>query len=1157
MKIFYILIFLVAMALPLIIFFYSHREILRFSLIVYFPELFFNFYIQSIGSGNYTYIVLIYCSYIDRFVKLTFNWFICISLLLHFLLLLFYLEYLVHVSHEYFWENLMINPINYFGLDVFNWVSSDLCKINFALLFPVIPKTFMSYLSSSYLSNYYVKLNRNFSINYPNLYNSDISKNKLNNDLYKIIGGGFTSYKNIVSLGNLIELLDNTPLLLNNIEKYLANLEDKKTYTLLPVFRWIDNDTGLSQSVTISDSMKITKFVNINNLSDKLVYFIHIALSKYDMGNNNIELVLMNRVWLDITDFNVKEDEISIITKTIDDYLAKKKSNVNIDDLIMKRLSNFDNLKYNNILMDNYGVPIFNNGLITAYKLDDNQAIYVKKGDNDTNYITIKNLNIVDSDPSNIIWNWSDKKTDFGFIRNRDGINYFFNNNGYIFKIEASYNFLDYPEDKKINIQDTKIGSIDFETYGNEGIGIQNVYAGGWAINDSIKTNKFYYINKDSNSLDLVKNIITDLANNKDINGYTFYAHNLGRFDSVFLIKACLLMEDIDIKPKWKDNKILSITISNKKNKIKFKLLDSIQMINGSLDSIFKSFEINYKKGIFPHNFVNKDTLFYSGVTPDFVYFKNMPLKIYNTMKSNNWNLKDEALIYLEKDVMGLLDVMIKFNDKIFNLHSLNITNFVTAPKLAVAIYTSKFYNNDLKIKMIRGNVEKEIRSAYFGGNVTVCVNKMNKGFYYDMNSQYPYAMLNDMPIGNPTLSTDKDLNNYFGFVYGEITAPDYNTLRVPYIQLRDEKSDIVDCPRGTFSRMIFSEEIKEALKDGYTFNLKYGYKFERGKNLFKNYVETMYEIKKNTKDPIERALSKLLLNSLYGKFGMKDITSSMKIMSKNEAKKITNNYNYSLFSDLDNGKVLIKYSSIIDDSLRKLLKNFDSNPQSITINSLTKSRGVPSAVQISAAISAYARISINKFKNIPANPCIYSDTDSVVLTKPLNNIFIGKELGQMKLEHQIEEGIFIRKKLYALKTNINTIFIKSSGVKPSSLNYDNFKDLLRGNSVKCEALSFQVKWKDLDINIVNRSIILQGLNTKLIDINDHYDINFKSIITYIPPPYNTSHQKINNIDNIKIILDKYIDNIPYINFIKIKILRLYHYIYKLIKDFLHLFVNN
>jgi len=679
---------------------------------------------------------------------------------------------------------------------------------------------------------------------------------------------------------------------------------------------------------------------------------------------------------------------------------------------------------------------------------------------------------------------------------------------------------------------------------------VQNVYAGGWAINDSNKTNKFYYIEKDENSLDVVKKIINDLANNLDINGYTFYAHNLGRFDSVFLIKGCLLLEDIEINPKWKENKILSISFKNKKNNCKFKVLDSIQMINGSLDNLCKSFDIKHKKGIFPHNFVNKDRLFYIGDTPDHRYFKNMPVKFYEKIKKNNWNLKDEALKYLEKDVMGLLEVMTKFNDKIFNLYSLNITKFVTAPKLAVAIFTSKYYSNDDKIKMIRGIVEKDIRSAYFGGNVNVFVNKMNKGFYYDMNSQYPFAMLNDMPIGNPIFSTDTDLNNYFGFVYGEITAPESDRLRVAYIQNRDDKSSDVNCPRGSFSRMIFSEEIKEAIKDGYTIKVQYGYKFERGKDVFKNYVSSIYNIKKNTKDPVEKALSKLLLNSLYGKFGMKDITSNIKIVNKEDSKKITNNFNYSMFAELDNGKFLIKYSSKIHESLRNLLKYPDE--QKVSDNSLYKQRGVPSAVQISAAISAYARMSINKYKNIPGNPCIMSDTDSVVLSKELPLNIIGKELGQMKLEHQIEEGIFIRKKLYALKSINNEVVIKSSGVKPTSLNYDKFKLLLSGESVKTEGLSFQVVWKDLNINIVNKSINLQGLKSKIIDINDHYDINFKSIVSYIPPT--NIHQNINNIDNIKFIDDK--GNNPYINYIKNKILRLYQSIYKLIKDFCIIIYN-
>ena len=1067
-----------------------------------------------IGSGIARYYGFVYKSYLERLINLNFNFFILGMIWAPVLFLL--LAYLFDLYHVFYYD--IFNPCLFISFDLNSYFSQDII---------------ISYFFVPLFSHIRRPLNR---FNYSKSANTI---NKFNKDLTKLTGGGYMSYKNVLSLGFLIELIDNYPLLLKKIENFTSNLEDNKTYTLLPVVRWIDDDTGFTQSITISDSFKINKFVNINILAKNFQDAMNSANNKYSVGNFNAEFVLMYRVWLDIKDFNVKNDEISIITKTIENNLSKKRSN--IDDLIIKRLTINDN--YNNILMNNYGDPIIINGLVTSYKINNNESILLHKGINDTNFIKVKNLNTYDD--KHIITTWTDTKKDFGFIRNKNGINYYFNHQGSIFKTEATYNFLDYPDDNIHSELDTNIGTIDFETFGEEGMGLQNVYAGGWAINDFNKTKKFYYIEKDENSLDVVKKIISDLANNLDINGYTFYAHNLGRFDSVFLIKGCILLDDIEIIPKWKENKILSITFKNTKNNCKFKVLDSIQMLNASLDSLCKSFEIINKKGIFPHNFVNKKRLFYIGQTPLHKYFKNMPLNLYEKNKKNNWNLKDECLKYLEKDVLGLLEVMIKFNEKIFNLYSLNITKFVTAPKLAVAIYTTNFYSNtsEDKIKMIRGIVEKDIRSAYFGGNVNVCVNKINKAFYYDMNSQYPFAMLNDMPIGNPTFSNDTDLNNYFGFVYGEITAPDYNRLRVPYIQNRDEKNDVVFCPRGKFTRMIFSEEIKEAIKDGYSMKIKYGYKFERGKDLFKNYVENIYNIKKTTKDPVEKTLSKLLLNSLYGKFGMKDITSNIKIVNKEDSKKITNKYNFSMFAELDNGKVLIKYSSKIPDSLRKLLKDNDSDPKKITDKTLFKKRGVPSAVQISAAISAYARMSINKFKNIPGNPCIMSDTDSVILTKNLPDICIGKELGQMKLEHEIEEGIFIRKKLYALKTITNQEVIKSSGVKPASLNYDKFKLLLSGESVKCDALSFQVLWKDLNINIVNRSINLQGLKSPIIDIKNHYDINFKAIVPYIPS------KKEQNIDNK--LLSKNTITYKFINKLKIKLIRLLNILYKSIKALL------
>jgi hypothetical protein len=67
------------------------------------------------------------------------------------------------------------------------------------------------------------------------------------------------------------------------------------------------------------------------------------------------------------------------------------------------------------------------------------------------------------------------------------------------------------------------------------------------------------------------------------------------------------------------------------------------------------------------------------------------------------------------------------------------------------------------------------------------------------------------------------------------------------------------------------------------------------------------------------------------------------------------------------------------------------------------KGRGVPSAVQIAAFISAYAKISINEFKIVERNNCIYTDTDSVVLEKELSPEFIGQEIGKIKLFFVVE----------------------------------------------------------------------------------------------------------------------------------------------------------
>lgn len=151
----------------------------------------------------------------------------------------------------------------------------------------------------------------------------------------------------------------------------------------------------------------------------------------------------------------------------------------------------------------------------------------------------------------------------------------------------------------------------------------------------------------------------------------------------------------------------------------------------------------------------------------------------------------------------------------------------------------------------------------------------------------------------------------------------------------------------------------------------------------------------------------------------MREIESTIEILDLIEAKELEKKSNVSIFSQLGNNKVLVKYSERIPLNIRNLYKN-----KSVTIKSVNKKlnksqlkeldffkkRGVPSAVHIASAIAAYSRILINEYKNIPGNPCIMSDTDSVVLTKPLSEDLTGKELGQMKLEYNIKKAIFIKK---------------------------------------------------------------------------------------------------------------------------------------------------
>jgi len=711
-------------------------------------------------------------------------------------------------------------------------------------------------------------------------------------------------------------------------------------------------------------------------------------------------------------------------------------------------------------------------------------------------------VNTLDFKPY-ILREWVDIKTETGFTREFNKNKYYYDTKNNLINVESIYSYPSFPLIKKTLKLESKIGTIDLETYGsNFGLGQHQVYAGGWAIKGN--TRLFYKTYRETSD-QFINRIFKNIFMDKSLNGYTFYAHNLGRFDSVFILKSLILDSDIEITPIWKDNAILSLKI--KYGEFIITLLDSLQLISGSLSDILKSFNCIIQKGYFPYSFVNKNNLYYVGPKPSKFYYNNITELEYKTIPIDNWNLKKNTMLYLKSDLEGLLEALIKFNDNIYEKYNLNITRYKTLPGLAIAAYLSSYLPENLikDLKIIKGELETEIRGSYFGGNVEVFINEITNGYLYDLNSQYSKAMLNDMPIGDPVLSLETDLNKIFGFVYGEITAPEAETLGIPFIQYRNPFTKDISCPRGKFKRLIFSQEIKYALKYGYSINVEYCYQFERGQGLFTEYVKDHYDEKKKSKDSIQRSIAKLILNSLYGRFGMKNIENTLKIVDKKEVEFLDKNTNISVLSELTNNKYLVRFKGNISNNIRKIYKTdpliSDTdrmillNKENLRKSGLNKTTSVPSAVHIAAAITSYARIIINEYKNIPSNPCVMSDTDSVVLTHPLPEHLVGVELGQLKLEHQIEEGIFIKKKFYYIRDSNNKEIIKSSGIDSSRLNYESFIKLLNGESITLDRLNFNVEWlKGLNINVTDSKIVVHGLQENIKTLYNTWDSNYKHI---------------------------------------------------------------
>lgn len=542
-----------------------------------------------------------------------------------------------------------------------------------------------------------------------------------------------------------------------------------------------------------------------------------------------------------------------------------------------------------------------------------------------------------------------------------------------------------------------------------------------------------------------INQLLTFFGKNKKL---VVYAHNLSGFDGILLMKHFIPFGKVE--PVLFNGKLMSIkvklNIDGYKNKtIIFK--DSYLLLPQSLRNLCLAFNVTLPKGYFPFKLTN---IFYTGIIPAFEYWTNIDLKTYNRLFKENanktWNFKDHAIKYCKLDCKCLHEILIQFNQLIFNNFKLNIEKSLTLPALAMRIYKSQFMPKNT-IYQLLGNVEKDIRQAYTGGAVDVYIptNRKNilsliysnvralftKLFIYDVNSLYPFIMASrPMPVGKPVVF-DGDIRkidpNAFGFFYCKITSPE--NIKHPLLQRKIKTADGIRtiAGLGSWHGWIFSDEMNNAMKYGYTFDIIKGYEFEKG-YIFKEYVDKMYSLRMEyPKGHPMNLIAKLLMNSLYGKFGMRLESTIINIYDS------TNETELELFNTMiDAFDINVKNWIKLDNfyiTVRKNLIPYSHN------ESEDFYYGIDVNVAIAAAITGGARIWMSLFKNgnkfikgCPKFNLYYSDTDSVVIDKPLPDYFVGPNLGQVKLEHIVKKAVFLAPKVYALLTTDNELIIKCKG---------------------------------------------------------------------------------------------------------------------------------
>lgn len=468
------------------------------------------------------------------------------------------------------------------------------------------------------------------------------------------------------------------------------------------------------------------------------------------------------------------------------------------------------------------------------------------------------------------------------------------------------------------------------------------------------------------------------------------YAHNGGNFDHLHVLPW--ITQHIDefsyvVIPVQSSIQVLKVTERSSRHSWTF--LDSIRLLPMSLAQAAKTFAV--------------------------------PGKLEHSLEMPERDPRWER--YLQRDCEALYACVQKFQH---TAHAeMGGEMGITAPSTAMKLFRRKYMGKGLSPAMVpqhrhakectgsqptphprrksvgetepcTGCLHRWVRGAYYGGRTEVYraepywVGRRTvyggQGLsYYDINSSYPRAMLESMPAGvlkeyGPR-KTRADFERLaimaVGFVECEVEIP--SSCYLPPLPYRHPKLGKLVFPTGRFSGTWAWSELQllfDPMVGGRITKVVKSAWYGR-KNLFFDFVKELYFYRDKSSDRYDEGMAlvaKLMLNSLYGKFGMNEERREIYVLGKDEAP--------------PEGATLAGFEDGPEDALSKVC--------------YLDKRVAPSYIipQISAEITALARVRLWHFMARVlrmGGRLYYCDTDSLITD--LADLPCSPELGELKNE--------------------------------------------------------------------------------------------------------------------------------------------------------------